>query len=147
MKRYGVRPSVRLSVCLSVPSIDRCSSVRRAGSMKRYGVLPSVCLSVCPVYRQLQQCAAGCCCGPVGRATSVDSGAAGRRRSTAHSSKCEQCHVVSRRRKPNTDLLDHRLGFGAQCYRSRHLANADEKSFSEKQRPKLNSEHRSLESR
>ena len=28
-----------------------------------------------------------------------------RRRSTALSSKCEQCHVVSWRRKPNTDLL------------------------------------------
>ena len=33
MKRYGVRPSVRLSVCLSVPSIDRCSSVRRVAAV------------------------------------------------------------------------------------------------------------------
>jgi len=49
-------------------------------------------------------------CGPGGQEISIDSGAAWRHSSTAHSSAalgsiCEQCHVVSRRRNVNTDLL------------------------------------------
>ena len=43
--RASVRPSVRLSVCLSVPAIDHCNSVRRV-----------------------------CCCGPGGQEISIDRG-------------------------------------------------------------------------
>jgi len=62
---------------LSVRSIDRCSHARRV-----------------------------CCCGPGGQKISIDS--IGRRTghsSTAVSSKGEQCHVSSRRRRLDTDLL------------------------------------------
>ena len=66
------------SVCLYGPAIDNCSSVRRV-----------------------------CCCGPGGQEVSIDCCTAGarqqrRRSSTAVSSKCEQCHVSSRRRTLNT---------------------------------------------
>ena len=59
----------------------------------------SVRLSVCPIYRPLQQRAAGLLLGSVGR----------RYRSIAARLvlriNCGQCHVVSRRRKLNTDLF------------------------------------------
>jgi len=63
---------------------------------------PSVCLSVCPIYRPLQQRAAGLLLwarrtGDIDRQRRPPS-------STAASSKCGQCHVVSWRRKLNTDL-------------------------------------------
>jgi len=48
-----------------------------------------------------------CCWAPRLQRTSIDSGG---RSSSAVSSKCEQCRVVSRRRKLNTDLLQ--LGDG-----------------------------------
>ena len=45
--------------------------------------------------------------GPAGRRNRSIAAAAGRHSSTApFSSKCEQCHVVSRRRKLNADLLN-----------------------------------------
>ena len=71
----GVRPSV----CLSVPSIDRCSSVRRV-----------------------------CCWAPRGQEISIDSDgrqAATAHSSTAFGSKCEQCRVDSRRKRLNVDVL------------------------------------------
>jgi len=43
--------------------------------------------------------------GPAGRIYRSIAAAAARRISTAFSSKCEQRHVVSRRRKLNTDLF------------------------------------------
>ena len=61
-----------LFVCLSVPSIDHGSSVRRA-----------------------------CCCVPRCQATSIDCYSRRWRSSTVVSSKCEQCHVVSWRMKLN----------------------------------------------
>ena len=66
-----VCPPVRLSV----PEIDRCSSVRRV-----------------------------CCCEPGRTEISIDYCTAGahqqrRRSSTAVSNKCEQCHVYNRRRR------------------------------------------------
>ena len=66
------------SVCLYGLAIVNCSSVRRV-----------------------------CCCGPGGQEVSIDCCTAGarqqrRRSSTALSSKCEQCHVSSRRRTLNT---------------------------------------------
>ena len=69
MKRYGVR--------LSVPVVDRCSSVLR-------------------VY----------CCGPGVQEISINSGGrrAAQQHGTA-AGECGQCHVVSVHRKPNTDLL------------------------------------------
>ena len=84
------------SVRLSVPSVDRCHSVRRV-----------------------------CCCGPREQAISIDCCTARlqqarplfgpylqRRGGWQHggiNSKCEQCHVVSGRRKLNTDLLLRQL--------------------------------------
>jgi len=44
-----------------------------------------------------------CCCGPGEQEISIDSG--DRISSTARRSKCEQCHVVSRRRKLKTGLF------------------------------------------
>ena len=43
--------------------------------------------------------------GPAGRRYRSIAAAAGRRSSTTFSSKCEQCRVVSWRRKLNTDLV------------------------------------------
>jgi len=70
-------------------------------------------LSVCPVYLLLQQRAAGLLLSAT-RAVRYRSTAAGaqqqrRRHNTAHSntavnSKCEQCHVYSRRSRLNTRL-------------------------------------------
>jgi len=70
-------------------------------------VSPSVRPSACPIYRPLHSARWVCCCAPGGQEISIDSAG---RRSTAHSStgfssKCEQCHIVSWRRKLTTDLL------------------------------------------
>ena len=62
----------RIYVRLSVPCIHRCSSMRRV-----------------------------CWCGPGGQEISIDSGGRHVSSSTAFSSKCEQCHLVSWRRKLN----------------------------------------------
>jgi len=66
------------------------------------------CPSVCPIYRLLQagHCGGFSTVGPVGRRYRSIAAAAGLRSSTAHSSKCEQCHAVSWRRKLNADLLN-----------------------------------------
>ena len=63
---------------VSVPAIDCCSSVRRV-----------------------------CCCGPGGQEISMTAARPQQRRrsSTAVSSKCEQCHVYSRRRRLNAIIL------------------------------------------
>ena len=58
----------------------------------------SVHLPVCPIYQPLQQQV--CCCGPSRQEISI-----GHCRSTACSSKGEQCHVVSWRMKLKTDLF------------------------------------------
>ena len=74
--------SVRLSVCLSVRL--------------------SVCLSCCgpaaanPLLRV-------CCCGPGGQEISIDCRTAGARQQRCAAGECGQCHVVSVRRKLNTD--------------------------------------------
>ena len=88
--------------------------------MKLSGVLLSICSSVClsvcpsrhspsrhsPAARRCGGFAAGC---PTGRrhqsiaASRVPSGIV--HSGTAHSSKCEQCHVYSRRRRLDTDLF------------------------------------------
>ena len=72
----GLRSMVYVAVgcpSVSVPSIDRCNSVRR-------------------VY----------CWAPLGLEYRPSAAALN---STAASSKCEQCHVYSRRRRLNTDVL------------------------------------------
>jgi len=61
--------------------------------------------SVCPIDRQQQRHAAGLLlsatrAGDIDRPRRAPS-------STAFSGKCEQCHVYSRRRMPNIDLLSH----------------------------------------
>ena len=70
---------------------------------------PSVCLSVCPITRPLHSVATGLLLCARLQEISIDCCTAGgqqqRRRSTALSSECEQCHVISRRRKLNTDLV------------------------------------------
>ena len=82
---------VCLLVCLSVTM-----SVRHKPVLYRnYWMNPAVCLSVCPTYRPLQAGAAGLLlwarrAGDIDRSTL----AAAER----YCSKCEQCHVVSRRR-------------------------------------------------
>ena len=70
------------SVCLSI-CIDRCSSVRRV-----------------------------CCLVPRRQEISIDSDRLRAPSSTALSSKCEQCHVYSRRRRLNGDLLFQRREMG-----------------------------------
>ena len=74
---------------------------------------PSVCLSVCPITRPLHSVATGLLLCARLQEISIDCCTAGgqqqRRRSTALSSECEQCHVVSRRRKLNTDLVTEPL--------------------------------------
>ena len=80
--------------------------VCRAGSMKRSDVRLSVCPSVCPITRQPHSAGAGLllCARRTGDTDRLLHGAQQQlRRSTAHSSKCGQCHVVSRRRKLDTD--------------------------------------------
>jgi len=77
--------------------------------MKQYGVRPSAHLSVCPICRPLQQRAVRLLLGAP-RAGDIDRPRQQRRRNTVHSStpvisKCEQCHVYSRRRRLNTDLF------------------------------------------
>ena len=91
----------------------------RAGSAKRSSVRPSICPSVCPSvpsfdrHRGVRRV---CCWAPCGRELSIDRlrqrrppGAQQQRRrstgcSTTLSSKCEQCHVESWRRKLKMDL-------------------------------------------
>ena len=70
------------SVCLSI-CIDRCSSVRRV-----------------------------CCLVPRRQEISIGSDRLRAPSSTALSSKCEQCHVYSRRRRLNGDLLFQRREMG-----------------------------------
>ena len=79
----------RIHVRLSVSRIDRCS----CSSMRRV-----------------------CWCGPGGQEMSIDSGGRHVSSSTAFSSKCEQCHLVSWRRKLNTDLFILSLRKVAMCY-------------------------------
>jgi len=82
----SVRPSVRPSLCLSVPSIDRCSGVWRVCCWAPRRVVD--------IDRQ--------------RRTPSSNGAAVARhtaRCTTVSIKCERCHVYSCRRRLNTDLL------------------------------------------
>jgi len=69
------------AVCVSVPSIDCCMPLQQV-----------------------------CCCGPGGQVTSIDCGSRHAARCIVYSSVachsvCGQCHVVSWRRKLNTDLL------------------------------------------
>jgi len=76
-------------------------------------------LSVCPVYRALQQRAAGLLLGAPRagdinrpwRAPVGERPAATAHNSTVVSSKCEQCHAYSRRRRLNTDLSSHYSSF------------------------------------
>ena len=69
-----------------------------AGSIRRSGVRPYVC----PIYRPLISAAGSLLGAP--RAGNIDR--QGRSRSTAVSSKCEQCRVVYRRRRRlSRDLL------------------------------------------
>ena len=89
----------------AVAIIGAARIVCKAWSIKRYGVCPSVCLFVCSIYRALQQRAAGLLPGTAGRRyRSIAAWRVSSRRdrlsihihsSTALSSKCEQCHVVS----------------------------------------------------
>ena len=70
----------------------------------------SVRLSVCPIYRPLQQRAAGLLpwawrTGDIDRQRRPSAPRSTAHSSTAFSSKCEQCHVVSRRRKLNADVF------------------------------------------
>jgi len=76
-------------------------------------VRPSVRLSV-PWFARRTPLLRVCCCGPDGQAISIDSGGRRARQqrrrstalsSTAFSSKREQCHVDSWRRRLNTDWL------------------------------------------
>ena len=87
-----------------------CSRVYK--TVERPSVRPSVCPSVC--MSQLLTVAAACggfaAVGPAGKGYRSIAAAAGRRSSTAHrstacSSKREQCYVVSRRRKLKPDLF------------------------------------------
>ena len=73
-------------------------------------VSPSVCLSVCPSIPSFSCCMLlwlVCCCGPGWQEMSINCCAAGTPQqpghSMEHSSKCGQCHVVSWRRKLNTN--------------------------------------------
>ena len=66
-----------------------CATVRRL----------SVSLSVCPICRPLQQRVARLLLGAP-RVGDIDR----QRSSTAFSSKCDKCHVYSRRRRLDTDL-------------------------------------------
>ena len=87
---------------------------------------PSVRPSVCPIYRQQQRRPAGVLpsAPPAGtryRSIVASAQQQGRRRSTAHSSstvissKCEQCHVYSRRRRLNSErrLVSHCVALDA----------------------------------
>jgi len=65
--------SIRPSVCLSVPSIDLSSGVRRV-----------------------------CCWAPSGQEIPIDGGGVGRPRQRRRSSRCGQCHVYSRHSRLNT---------------------------------------------
>ena len=76
MKRSSVRPSVRPLVCLS----------------RHLTSAPGLLLSAVRT-------------GDIHQQRQAPGARHQRRRSTALSSKCEQCHVYSRRRKLNTDLL------------------------------------------
>jgi len=77
--------SVRLSVCMYTPAIDRCSSVRRVCCRGSGGGGQEISIDCCINVAGAQQ--------------------QRRRSSTAVSSKGEQCRVYSRRRRLNTDLL------------------------------------------
>jgi len=85
--------------------------------------LSSVCLSV-PSGRRTPLLRRVCCCGPVGQKISIDCCTAGGqqqpRRSTARSSICGQCHVVSWRRKLNTDSYENEISFlfSVDCVRT-----------------------------
>ena len=93
--------------CNSALVIDTACIVCGAGSMKLSGVRPSVCLSVCPTtsvpsLAAARRCGGFAAVGPAGR----------RYRSIAArpalSSNCEQCHVVSGRRKLNRRVYSFR---------------------------------------
>jgi len=89
MVRSHFTPSIGSPVCYLHSHImwqDLCNST------------VSVHLPVCPIYQPLQQQV--CCCGPSRQEISI-----GHCRSTACSSKGEQCHVVSWRMKLKTDLF------------------------------------------
>ena len=67
--------------------------------------------SVCPVYIDRSSSVRRVCCwAPRGQEISIDSTTAHSR--TAFCNKREQCHVVSRRRKLNTDLLEPEMELG-----------------------------------
>ena len=63
-------------------------------------------VSVCEILPRRRGVRRVCCCEPGGREISVDSDGQreSSRSSTAFSSKCEQCHVYSRRRRLKTAL-------------------------------------------
>ena len=71
----------------------------------RRSVRPSVSLSHLSTAATACAVQQVCCCGPGGQEISINSGSSTAHSSTTFSSKCEQCHVVSWRRKLNTDLL------------------------------------------
>ena len=102
---------LRRQSCMISPSTATSGTRYTAASVtKRTSVRLSVCLSVhlfvCPIIRPQPQPATGLLLSAV-RAEDIDRqpGDQQRRRSTALSSKCEQCHADSRRRKLNTELF------------------------------------------
>ena len=75
--------------------------------MQLSGVRPSVCLSRLSVSSGLRKLLRWVCCYGLGRQQmSIDCCKAGGQQEP-RSSKCGQCHVVSRRRKPNADLFEY----------------------------------------
>ena len=90
---------------------------------------PSVCLSVCPITRPLHSVATGLLLCARLQEISIDCCMAGgqqqRRRSTALSSECEQCHVINRRRKLNTDLVTKPLRISLPIFFHRNTTTRD----------------------
>jgi len=76
----------------------------------------SVRLCVCSIYQPLQQHAAGLLLVAL-TAADVEGPAATSHSSTAVSSKCEQCHVYSRRRRLNSE---YNLSAERPCYSHKH---------------------------
>ena len=89
-RKHEVMCSISFSTIFSDLSVnDTARIVCGAGSVILVGVHPSVCLSFRSFARRLLPRRV-CCWVPCAQEISTDS--------KAHSSKCEQCHVYSRRR-------------------------------------------------
>ena len=113
---------LRRQSCMISPSTATSGTRYTAASVtKRTSVRLSVCLSVhlfvCPIIRPQPQPAKGLLLCAV-RAGDIDRqpGDQQRRRSTALSSKCEQCHADSRRRKLNTELFVNVISSKSSIY-------------------------------